>query len=433
MKIAIAGYGLEGEANYHYWSADPMNNVIIVDEALEPKHPLPEGVETLLGPGVFSQLDGFDLVVRTAGLPPYKIQTNGKVWTATNEFFEKCPAPIVGVTGTKGKGTTASLIASIFEAAGKKVWLVGNIGVAALSVLDQITADDIVVNELSSFQLWDIEKSPHVAVITIIEPDHLNIHTDMGDYTKAKEGIRRFQTDADVCIYHPSNPITKQIAESNQKGRLVRYAIRDDHGVYVKDNAFFVDDTMICSTDSLQLLGTHNRENACAAITAALVFDVVPSAIEAGLRSFHGLPHRLEYVREVDGVKYYNDSFSSAPTATRAAITSFAQPVVVIIGGTDKGSDFSELVDTVKQQPNIKHILLIGEMRHQFADMFQSVGVETPYTILDEKTMTGIVMAARQIASSGDVVLLSPGCASFDMFKDFYDRGDQFRQVVHAL
>ena len=160
MKIAIAGYGLEGEENYKYWAAEGSHDITIVDEKEHPDRAIPEGVPTMLGAGVFERLQDFDLVIRTAGLSPFKIKTNGKIWSATNEFFEKSPAKIIGVTGTKGKGTTSSLIASIFEAAGKKVWLVGNIGTSAIEALERIGSEDIVVFELSSFQLWDLERSP---------------------------------------------------------------------------------------------------------------------------------------------------------------------------------------------------------------------------------------------------------------------------------
>lgn len=433
MKIAIAGYGLEGKANYDYWVKNTANDITIVDEQESPKLPLPKGVKTLLGPDSFEKLDGFDLVVRTAGLAPYKIKTDGKIWSATNEFFSHCPAKIIGVTGTKGKGTTASIIASIFEAARKKVWLVGNIGVAALEILDQIEPDDVVVFELSSFQLWDLDRSPHVAVVLLIEPDHLNVHKGMEDYVRAKGAIRRHQSGADICVYHPTNDYSRRIANNNKKGKTLRYSIPDDGGVYVKDDSFWVNEQIICSVDALQLIGDHNKDNACAAITAAMAYGVNLDVVEKGLRSFKGLPHRTEFVRNIDGVDYYNDSFSSAPAATVAAIRSFTQPEIVIIGGTDKGGEFVDLAEAIKSQPNIKELVIIGEIKGKLQQELQSHGVEAKMTLSKAKTMPEIVDYAKRKAKKGDVVLLSPGCASFDMFKDFYDRGDQFRAYVKSL
>jgi len=433
MKIAIAGYGIEGQANYAYWSKDPSHEMTIVDEAEHPKFDVPEGATTILGADAFSKLQGFDLVIRTAGLARRKITTDGKIWTATNEFFAHCPAPIIGVTGTKGKGTTTSLIASICEAAGKKVWLVGNIGTAALDILDQIQPDDVVAFELSSFQLWDLERSPQVAVVLLIEPDHLNVHDDMEDYVRAKGAIRRYQTDGDVCVYHPTNSYSYDIAHGSDQGNIMRYAIPDDGGVYVKDNAFWSGEQYICSVDALQLIGEHNRENACAAITAALSYGIEVSAIEAGLRQFQGLPHRTEFVRSLGGVDYYNDSFSSAPAATVAAIRSFTQPEILILGGIDKGGDFSELAVAINERDNIKELILIGEIRHKLRDELASKGVTAHMTIFDGRTMPEIVDHARGSATEGDVIVLSPACASFDMFKDFYDRGDQFRAYVNSL
>lgn len=433
MKIAIAGYGLEGEENYKYWAAEGGHDITIVDENPTPARALPEGVPTMLGEGVFEKLKGFDLVIRTAGLAPYKIKTDGKIWSATNEFFEKSPAKIIGVTGTKGKGTMSSLIAAIFEAAGKKVWLVGNIGISAIKVLDQIGSEDIVVFELSSFQLWDLERSPQTAVVGLIEPDHLNVHKDMDDYVNAKGAIRRYQQDGDICVYHPTNHYSRQIATSVSKGTILRYGIPDDGGVYEREDEFLQNNEVICPTDLLQLIGQHNIENACAAITVARAHGLTIDAIEDGLRNFKGLPHRLEYVRKFNGVDYYNDSFSSAPPASVAAIKSFTRPEIVIIGGYDKSNDFSILIDTLKSMSNVKEVVLIGQIRHALSDQFKAAGVNLKTTILDATMMDEIIQYVSTIAEDGDVVLLSPGTSSFDMFKDFYDRGDQFRNLVNKL
>ncbi|MBP9668310.1 hypothetical protein KBD70_01040, partial [Candidatus Saccharibacteria bacterium] len=193
MKIAIAGYGVEGQASYRYYASDENNTITIVDQSY-PSVDMPKNVKTIIGEDAFKNLLGFDLVIRTPGLPPASIKTDGKIWSATNEFFAKCPAPIIGITGTKGKGTTASLVASILNKAGKKVWLIGNIGIAALDVLQDIKAEDVVVYELSSFQLWDIEYSPKTAVLLFVEEEHLNIHYSKEDYFSAKMNITKFQT-----------------------------------------------------------------------------------------------------------------------------------------------------------------------------------------------------------------------------------------------
>lgn len=437
MKIAIAGYGVEGEANYNYWAAQPGADITIVDESDAPKHSLPVGVNTILGAGAFERLNGFDLVVRTAGLAPSKIKTDGKIWSATNEFFVQSPALIIGVTGTKGKGTTSSMISSILEAAGKKVWLVGNIGTAALQTIDQITANDIVVYEMSSFQLWDIEHSPHVAVVLPIEPDHLNVHTDMEDYVTAKGGIRRYQHVDDICIYHASNDYARLIALSNQAAPMIRYGIETDGGVYVKNGNFCIREHIICSIDVMQVPGQHNIDNACAAMSVVqqlgLQQAIVDGAITTGMRNFKALPHRIELVRNLDGVEYYNDSFSSAPSASIAAIQSFTQPEIVIVGGVDKGADFGELAEAIKTSPYVKEIVLIGQIRDKLHGILKDAGITAPLTLLDAQTMPQIVGYVHGRVNAGDVVLFSPGCASFDMFKDFYDRGNQFRSIVMAL
>lgn len=430
MKIAIAGYGLEGKANFSYWSM-PGNTLTIVDER-ESIDDLPMGVSTILGEDAFTKLDGFDLVVRTAGLAPSKIVADGKIWSATNEFFDKCPVPIIGVTGTKGKGTTASLIASIAKAAGKKVHLVGNIGAPALEVLGDITPDDIVVYELSSFQLWDLEKSPHVAVVLMIEPDHLDIHASFEEYIAAKANIRRYQQDGDYCVYHPTNEWSHQIAtESGAKGTAARYGIVDDGQAYVKENTFFVQDTAICSVDALQIPGTHNQDNSCAAISASIQAGIGYEVIEQGLRSFSGLEHRLKFVKEVNGVKYYDDSIATTPGSAIAAMKAFSQPMILILGGSSKGADFTELAK-VASTSNVKHTLLIGEEATTIAPALEASGVA--YTILEpDLTMSDTVTAAANLAVPGNVVVLSPACASFGMFKNYADRGNQFIAAVQQL
>lgn len=429
MKIAIAGYGLEGESNYNYWSNDLSNEITIVDESMTPTHRLPYGVPTILGPDAFRQLDGFDMVVRTAGLAPYKITTNGKIWSGTNEFFAECPAPIIGVTGSKGKGTTASLVASILEAAGKKVWLVGNIGKAAIEVVGLIQPEDIVVYELSSFQLWDLEKSPHVAVVLLIEPDHLDVHRSMDEYVEAKAQIATHQTADDVLIYNASNQYSASIASRGGAGTKVGY--QNPMTTHVRDGYFYNGEQKICSVDSLQIKGVHNQDNACAAIDAAWSYTQDSAAIEAGLRAFQGLPHRLAYVATINEVEYYDDSIATTPTSAIAALRAFGdKQKVIILGGSYKGSDFAELgQELTKHQARA---ILIGDEAATIAAACDAAGFRN-YEIIENASAELFTKRAAALARPGSVVLLSPASASFGLFKNYADRGEQFIAAVNAL
>jgi UDP-N-acetylmuramoylalanine--D-glutamate ligase len=439
MKVAIAGYGLEGEQNYIYWRT-LGHDVTIHDEKEVPDRPLPSGATTILGPETYDDLADYDLVIRTAGLPPRKLESAKHVWSATNEFFDKCPAPIIGVTGTKGKGTTASLIANILREAGKSVHLVGNIGVPALEVLASIKAEDIVVFELSSFQLWDIKKSPQVAVVLMIETDHLDVHKDFDDYISAKANIRRFQGLDDICIYHPTNEYARRIAlagtnelseheRHDREAQAFRYAIADDRQVYLKENTFFAQDHAICGVDTLQVVGAHNSENACAAISAARVFTLDDEAVKRGMQSFTGLDHRLKFVREHRGVRYYDDSIATTPGSAIAAIEAFSEPKLLILGGKHKGADYHELIERCADTDT--HVLAIGSNGNDIVSLCQERGVAV--TDATQKNMQEVVREAEHIVKPGWVVILSPAAASFDMFKSYADRGDQFVAAVEAL
>lgn len=450
MKIIIAGYGVEGISNLIYFRQKfPDAEFVVADERPADKLPaIPDGVKLISGKNVFSeQLDGADLVVRTASLPPRNIKTNGKIWSATNEFFDKCPAPIIGVTGTKGKGTTCSLIAAILRQAGQTVHLVGNIGVPALDVLPKIKKDDIVVYELSSFQLWDLEKSPHVAVVLMIEPDHLNVHADFADYLNAKKNIRRHQGISDKCIYHPTNKYAQKVAATpldelldtgDDHGDALnfaqRYAIPDDDQVYVQDGYFCVQNRQICSTNHLLLPGVHNLENACAAMSALteLPITVTDEQYAAGLESFTGLPHRLKFVAEKNGVKYYDDSISTTPGSAIAALKAFTEPKILILGGSDKGADYAELVQEIARQ-NMRAVIVNGANASEIIEILHKNKVSCQVVQLEMASMLAVVGTAASQAQPGDVVILSPAAASFDMFKSYNDRGEQFVAAVEKF
>lgn len=430
MKIAIAGFGVEGQENYAYWSADAQNEITIADERGDASD-FPYGVATILGEDAFSRLNGFDVVVRTAGLAPRKIQTDGKGWSGTNEFFAQCPAPIIGVTGSKGKGTTSSLIASILEAAGKKVWLVGNIGVPALSVLSQIQPEDIVVYELSSFQLWDIQKSPQVAVVLFIEQEHLDVHSSMEEYVEAKAQITRWQTAGDLLVFNGENEYSRSIAASSS-ARKIAYPSSTEAHVNSEEGMFYYGaDTPICLVNELKIPGAHNQSNALAAIDAVWPFTQDKDAVKQGLNNFHGLPHRLAYVASVNDVDYYDDSIATTPTSAVAALRAFPdRSKVIILGGSYKGSDFTQVASELLNHDVTA--LLIGDEAARIAEACDAIGF-TQYEIINDATAEKFTVRAAELSKPGGVVLLSPSAASFGLFKNYADRGDQFIAAVKNL
>lgn len=426
MRIAIAGYGIEGRANYDYWNT-PDNELVIVDEREVPADELPLDANTMTGEGVFEKLEGFDMVVRTASLAPRRINTDGKIWSGTNEFFAKCAEqdiPVIGVTGTKGKGTTSSLITSILRAAGKTVHLVGNIGQPALEVVSSIQPDDIVVYELSSFQLWDLEVSPTVAVVLMIEPDHLDVHTDFDEYVTAKSQIAVNQLTTDRVVYNATDEYAIRIAQLSPGQRL---PYPSDYTAHVRGDYFYYGDAELCAIDQLQLVGEHNIQNACAAITAAWSWAQDGAIIAEGLRGFDGLPHRLKFVREVNGVRYYDDSIATTPGSAIAALQSFAEPKVIILGGSDKGADYTEVIELCKATG--ARVVTLGQTGEVIATLCRQYDVS--YESAD--SMHDAVHRARQSASQGGVVILSPASASFGMFKNYVDRGEQFIAAVNEL
>lgn len=410
MNIAIVGYGIEGKESYQYWNRDG-NSLTIVDERSE-IFDAPNDAKLLLGENVFSDLQDFDLIIRSPSINPNKLAYGDKLWSATNEFFSKTPAPIIGVTGTKGKGTTSSFIYEILKAADKDVYLVGNIGVPALEILPKLTVKSIVVYELSSFQLWDIQKSPQIAVVLPIEPDHLDVHNNLEDYIHAKANITRYQSKQNTVVFNKNNTLSSSIAELSP-GNRIEYPF----GIEAFES-------------SVKLPGKHNIENASAALAAARVFEIDDVAIKKGLESFHGLPHRLKFVATIDNASFYDDSISTTPGSAMAAVRSFSgKSIVLILGGHEKGADYTELMQLCHDEQVT--VIAMGENRDKLAELCAQYGIE--YGV-EPSDMRGVVHRARMEAKAKDsVVILSPAAASFDMFKNYSDRGDQFISAVNQL
>jgi UDP-N-acetylmuramoylalanine--D-glutamate ligase len=430
MKIAIVGYDREGRVSYEYYRA--LDASITVCD-LNPKIEVPDGLQSQLGLNYLKNLDQFDLIIRTPGLKPRDILAENptvadKIWTGTNEFLRVCPTKnIIGVTGTKGKGTTSTLISKMLQASGKKVHLGGNIGLPALKLLPNIKKGDWVVLELSSFQLIDIKYSPHIAVCLLVVPEHLDWHTDLNEYLDAKSNLFKHQHINDIAIYYSKSDNSKKIASVSDAPKLSYY---DPPGAYVKNNEIIIDDKIICKTSEIKLLGEHNWQNICSAVTAVWQVTQDISAIKSVITTFSGLEHRLEFVKEVNKVKYYDDSFGTTPETAIVAIKAFDNPKVIILGGSNKGADYYELAKTIKNS-NVCKVLLIGDQGPRIKQSLDSVGFSNyEYS---GNTMAEIVNQAKNYTKPGDVVLLSTACASFDMFKDYKDRGEQFISAVKNL
>ena len=441
MKIAILGYSREGRAALEYFSKKGDDCTVFYYQnpqatADSPINHMPAGISAIeveRDTDYQGLLDNFDLVVRTADVLPTRINTSTTISSNTIEFFKQCPAKIIGVTGTKGKGTTSTLIAKFLEAAGHKVHLAGNIGQAPLEILPDIKTDDLVVLELSSYQLMDLPQSPHVAVHLMVSPDHLDVHTDMAEYVRAKRNVFAHQTENDIAVYTPLNVFSSQNAQVSSANTKLPYGadLKDADGVRVVGEDIMYGGVIVARLQDVALVGRHMLDNVCAAIAASWSYVSDKTIYPMVLQKFGGLPHRLQVVAEINGVRYIDDSISTVPDTAMAAIRSFAEPKLLILGGSDKGNDYSDLAKLIAQDSTVKQVYLLGQTAPKLAKNLQDAGFNR-YS----DTHAGlyeIVQQASQAAKQGDIVLLSPACASFDMFGSYAERGDIFAKSATDL
>ena len=342
------------------------------------------------------------------------------------EFFRLCPCPIIAVTGSDGKTTTTTLIAKLLEAEGKTVHLGGNIGRNLLCELDAMTKDHFAVVELSSFQLMKMTRSPMIAVVTNISPNHLNWHVDMEEYVSAKESIFLFQQAENKLIVNKDDSYAARCA-SKAKGKVKFTSGKEKADVWFDETGIYRGETLVVKDTEIRLVGIHNRYNYAQAIcaTEGLVSDEV---IRKVARDFGGVEHRCEFVREKDGVKYYNSSIDSSPTRTAACVNSFKVPLVVICGGYDKNIPLEPLGELFPGR--VKHAVLCGATSEKIQKVLDAVGY-TAYTRVSD--FEEAVKTASSLAEAGDCVVLSPAAASFDMFKNFAVRGETFKKLVQEL
>lgn len=445
-KIAIVGFGKEGLSAANFLAQD--NLITVFDDRekreIDPtffKRVRAKNVDFCLG-GSKSKESKFDLVIRSPGVRPdhlliKKLIKNGATLTSSIKiFFDQCPTKIIGVTGTKGKGTTATLIYEMLKCKYPSVFLAGNIGTPALDVLPKLTRKSLVVLELSSFQLFDLTKSPQIAVILMITSEHLDWHKDTKEYQKAKESIVRFQTKDDFAVINQDFEVARSFAAKTKAKVLFVSTTNVTNGVYVAGDKVIsqVDKKEgkkeeIIDTQDIFIPGIHNLENVVAAVAVAKILKVTTYDIRKVLTTFPGLPHRLQLVREIAGVKFYNDSFSTTPETTIAAINAFPDPKILILGGSSKNSDFASLGRKITTDKSVEGLVLIGLERGRIKAAIDAAGTFGG-KIKKAQNMREIVMAATKLAKSGDVIILSPACASFDMFKNYQDRGEQFTKEV---
>ncbi len=401
------------------------------------------GAKLKLGALYMSDLEG-DIIFRTPGISfnePALTAARGRGIVVTSEmemFFDLCPAKIIAVTGSDGKTTTSTLIAKMLEAAGKTVYLGGNIGKPLLPLIDEIKEDDYVVAELSSFQLLSMRRGPDIAVLTNIAPNHLDVHKNMDEYINAKKNIFLHQNAFSKTVFNANDKISGGFA-AEARGQALQFSNTGavENGAYlgIEGNIYMshgADIVKVMNKSDIRLLGAHNIDNYLAAISA--VWGLVPADdILKVAREFNGVEHRIEFVRELDGVKYYNDSIATSPTRAVAGLNAFSEKCILICGGYDKHIPFDAMADTVCNKVKVMITMGVTADKIEAAVKNSPLYSENELTILRADSMESAVTLASETAKSGDVVTLSPACASFDKYPNFEARGRHFKELVHSL
>ncbi|MFA7253291.1 MAG: UDP-N-acetylmuramoyl-L-alanine--D-glutamate ligase [Patescibacteria group bacterium] len=462
-KIAVIGLGIEGIALIEFLSdfdvelavLDQQNEKSLMKKAdTYQQEELAKifqdnTIKKYLGDGYLNDLAEFDIIFRSPSFyfdHPQLVEAkkNGaEISTQIKLFMDLCPCKIIGVTGTKGKGTTASLIFEILNSAFKaqnseitsKVYLAGNIGYPVMNLLPEIGMNDIVILELSNFQLADLHSSPHIAVVTNLGVDHLDYHNSVEEYHQAKESILRYQTSEDYAVLNRNSTFDEDFLATVKSRKLYFSKDHKNSDAYVGEadgeNAAFVKGALLCKESEVKLMGRFNLENIAAAALASSLSGADFSTMKKAVTNFIPLEFRIEFVVEIDGVKYINDSFATNPGPTIAAIESFKEPKILILGGSKKGADFSEMAKVITKN-NVIAVVLIGLEGPVIGQALAEAGYGGK-VVKGEDTMEKIVMQTKNIALSGNAVIFSPACASFDMFKDYKDRGRKFTEEVNKL
>jgi UDP-N-acetylmuramoylalanine--D-glutamate ligase len=405
-------------------------------------------VTWVLGEHPISLLDGIDIVCLSGGIPlnnPLVVEANRRGLPLSNDsqfFMELVPCPVIGVTGSAGKTTTTTLVGRMADAAThapKKSWLGGNIGLPLIEYVDQMRPDDVAVVELSSFQLEQMTISPWVAAVLNVTPNHLDRHGTMEAYTAAKARILKFQKAADVAVLNREDPGSWGLRDITA-GKLISFGMgrpaAGATGTYMDGTCLSLQDgatiVQLMDRSTILLPGEHNLLNVLAACAIAHAAGIPVEAMQAAVDGFTGVAHRLEWVRNLHGADWYNDSIATAPERTMAALRSFSAPVVLLLGGRDKNLPWEDLANMVHQR--VDHLVVFGEAVSKILGAIgETQEGQRPFTVARTATLHEAVQVAAAVAGNGDVVLLSPGGTSFDEFIDFEERGERYRQWVNEL
>ncbi len=398
-----------------------------------------KGVKLELGENYLDNLNGFDVVFKTPSMridskALINVKKEGTYITSEMEEFVKyTKGKVYGITGSDGKTTTTTIISRLLKEEQYKTWVGGNIGTPLFSQIENIKEEDRVVLELSSFQLMTMQQEIDVAICTNLAPNHLDMHTDMQEYIDAKRNIFLYQNPNELLVINRENEITHRFRKE-AKGIVREFSSKREiiDGAYYKEGALYLDGSEVCKKDDIVIKGMHNIENYLAAFIATKE-DVSIKTMKKIAETFTGVEHRCELVREIDGVKYYNDSIASSPTRTLAGLKAFDKKVIVIAGGYDKKIPFEPLA--YEGYPYIKELILMGATKDKIKAVFDKLEEEKGIRINIKiaESLEGAIKMARDAATIGDIITLSPACASFDMYPNFMARGDKFKDIVRSL
>lgn len=448
-KVAIIGIGVSNLPLLEYFY-DLNARVTIFDSkesnqiSVEAMQKIEKyGFEFIGGKDSLSRLKGFDIIFRSPSCMPDRPELaeaveNGAVLTSEIEMVLKlAPCKVIGVTGTEGKTTTTTLINEIVKKSGRKTYLGGNMGKPIFTKIRNIKPENIIILELSSFQLSDMDISPDISVVTNIYPDHLNVHKSYEEYREAKKNIFKHQSENGIVVLNYDNEFTREFAKE-ANGKVIFFSSKeklDDGFIYDKADGTikYCKDGVrrhIMKKEDIKLRGIHNYENICAALAATSSIVDVDTQVKA-IEEFTGVEHRLEFVRELNNVKWYNDSIGTSPASTIAGLNSFDEDIILLAGGSDKGLDYKEVGEAIARK--VRALILTGPTSEKIENATKQAlngkSIEIYYT----SNMQESVNLAKEIAKAGDVVLLSPASASFDLYKNFEDRGHQFKDCVNNL